>query len=610
MKFPKVFNLKSAAHNRVPFDLSSRTVTTGEFYQFTPVKMIECVPGDKFNIDMTVFTRTAALKVPSFDRAVIQSRAFFVPSRLCYPYFNEFITGEKIAIGSSSYTPTLPLISSGVLTEWFAAGHLGGHALSTTAPIDIENPDSIPVHDFSITNPDTVPVSRAYRNLTYWGRQALKIFQGLGYRWNWQTRFEAQDDQAMDVTVTFSALPLLAFLRIYLDWFVPSQLQAAHPIAQYLNSLKTGSTAGEMTQAQIENLFSSLAPAYDEDYFTAAWLYPNEVGGDTNRIVPSTLRDYGANIGGAVQSDSVGTYVDSMSTSLLRTNYGTLERVSQYALNLLEGMANYVTRNNYAGSRAVEQILARFGVRVPDTRLQRCEFIGADDTDVQFAEVTAMADSGDYKVGQFAGKGVALGSDGNWTIECKEYGYIVIVSTIVPKISYVQGFDRHVIHRNRFDFYTPEFDCVGPQAIAAGELYCQSNDSEADPFDDLVAGNGHPTDVFGYCPRFAEYKTSKDSLLGDFNIPHLNAGLDSFYFSRLLKPNGAFPLKAQGPFLFADGRQYNRIFNVKDQDTDHFYMWYKFDIKAMRPMRSISDSIPLDGDGEKIAQQPNGVHLS
>ena len=391
---------------------------------------------------------------------------------------------------------------------------------------------------------------------------------------------------------------------------IASQLQAAHPIAQYLNSLKTGSTAGEMTQAQIENLFSSLAPAYDEDYFTAAWLYPNEVGGDTNRIVPSTLRDYGANIGGAVQSDSVGTYVDSMSTSLLRTNYGTLERVSQYALNLLEGMANYVTRNNYAGSRAVEQILARFGVRVPDTRLQRCEFIGADDTDVQFAEVTAMADSGDYKVGQFAGKGVALGSDGNWTIECKEYGYIVIVSTIVPKISYVQGFDRHVIHRNRFDFYTPEFDCVGPQAIAAGELYCQSNDSEADPFDDLVAGNGHPTDVFGYCPRFAEYKTSKDSLLGDFNIPHLNAGLDSFYFSRLLKPNGAFPLKAQGPFLFADGRQYNRIFNVKDQDTDHFYMWYKFDIKAMRPMRSISDSIPLDGDGEKIAQQPNGVHLS
>lgn len=606
MKFPKTLKLKTAAHDRVLFDLSGRTITTGEFYQFAPVKMIECVPGDKIDINMTVFSRTAPLSVPSFDRAVVQSRAFFVPARLCFPMFNEFITGEKVRIGESTVVPILPFIDSDVLTLWFATGTVAGKKLATDDATEFDK------YDFSIIPTGASGDVAKYYTLTALGRKVLKIFQGLGYRWNWRGPYDLDTDQFL---IQFSALPLFAFFKVYLDWFVPSQLQAAHPIAGVLNRWRIEAVTGPISAYELSQLFESMSPAYDEDYFTAAWLYPNEVGGDTSRISPDPLIDYGANSGQTTMSDSARIQADRNNTYMNRSSAATpsLSRLSQYGLNLLEGLANYVIRNNYAGSRAVEQILARFGVRVPDTRLNRSEFIGADNTDIQFAEVTSTADSGDYKVGEFAGKGTAYGDNGHFSVECKEYGYVVVVSTIVPKISYVQGFDRCTLHRDRFQFFTPEFDNVGPAAIASGELYADMmHPTSTHGWVDLQFGNGKPTDIFGYCPRYTEYKVGRDLLLGDFNIPHLNddGALNAYHFSRMFYPSIDTPAQAQGKFLFADGEQYNRIFNVTDEIADHFYMWYNFDIKAYRPMRSIADSIPLDGDGEKVAQQPNGVHMS
>ena len=601
MKFPKTLKLKTAAHNRVPFDLSGRTITTGEFYQFAPVKMIECVPGDKIDINMTVFTRTAPLSVPSFDRAVVQSRAFYVPSRLCFPMFNEFITGEKVRIGDSTVVPTLPFIDSDVLTLWFATGTVAGKQLATDDATEFDK------YDFSIIPTGVSGDVAKYYYLTPLGRKILKIFQGLGYRWNWRGPYDLDADQFL---IQFSALPLFAFFKVYLDWFVPSQLQAAHPIAGILNKWRIQAVTGPISAYELSQLFESMSPAYDEDYFTAAWLYPNEVGGDVNRINPSGPNEYYAN-GSSDAPQNLD--IRNTGTALVAQSGGAIRHISQYGLNILQGLANYVTRNNFAGSRAVEQLLARFGVRVPDSRLQRSEFIGADNTDITFSEVTSTADSGDYKVGEFAGKGTAYGDNGHFSVECKEHGYVVVVSTIVPKISYVQGFDRCTLHRERLEFFTPEFDNVGPAAIASGELYADMmHPTTSHGWVDLQFGNGKPTDIFGYCPRYTEYKVGRNLLLGDFNIPHLNddGALNAYHFSRMFYPSITTPAQAQGKFLFADGEQYNRIFNVTDELADHFYMWYNFDIKAYRPMRSISDSIPLDGDGEKVAQQPNGVHMS
>lgn len=602
--FPKLLKLRSGAHDRTPFNLSSRTITTGEFFQFAPVKCIECVPGDKFKINMSVFARTAPLAVPPFDRAVIQSRAFFIPHRLSHPYFNEFITGEKVSVGANAFTPGIPVIGSQLLVEFFATKSISVGGTNYKLSTAVQSTDE---WDFEY-QPSSG--STQYRVLSEYGRSILKIFEGLGYKWNWVSPSQSAWS---DLNVEFSALPLMAFMRVFLDWFVPSQLQAAHPIHQIFNSWKAAPTTFYFDPDLLKSLFESVCVAYDEDYFTSAWLYPNEVGGDSNRIVPPTIFDFGSPSGNAALTDSNKSVVDRNNTYLTRdsTSSNAIARISQYGLNLLEGLANYVTRNNFAGSRAVEQILARFGIRVPDTRFNRSEFLGKDDTDIQFQEVTSMADSGNYDVGQFAGKGVAYNKNGLFEYECKEYGYILIVSTIVPKISYVQGFDRHVIHKDRFDFFTPEFDCVGPQAISSGELYCDTRDKQDCSFQDVQANNGAPNAVFGYCPRYTEYKINHDLLCGDFNVPHLNDGgaLNAFHFARFFYPSQDTPSQAQGPFLFAHGRQYNRIFNVQG-NADHFYMWYNFEISAWRPMRSISDSIPLEGDGERVDLQPNGVHMS
>ena len=61
--------------------------------------------------------------------------------------------------------------------------------------------------------------------------------------------------------------------------------------------------------------------------------------------------------------------------------------------------------------------------------------------------------------------------NGSFTFESDEYGYIIMVSSIVPKTSYYQGQDRSTMHQTRLDFWTPEFDSMGVQALSNREIF-------------------------------------------------------------------------------------------------------------------------------------------
>lgn len=159
------------------------------------------------------------------------------------------------------------------------------------------------------------------------------------------------------------------------------------------------------------------------------------------------------------------------------------------------------------GSRYTEFLKGNFGVTPDDYKLQRPQFLGGIVTPVQVQQVLQNAGV-DSEAGQLtayaAGRAFASAGDRVFRMRFKEHGYIMAILSVMPKAYYYQGIPRHFLRRDRFDYYLPQTAHLGEQPIENHELYFDPTDQTKNEA------------VFGYIPRWAEYKTSTNGIHGDF----------------------------------------------------------------------------------------------
>ena len=148
----------------------------------------------------------------------------------------------------------------------------------------------------------------------------------------------------------------------------------------------------------------------------------------------------------------------------------------------------------------MEQLMARFGVKPQDARLQWPEFLGAGKTKIQFSEVLQTAEGTD-PVGEMRGHGISVVGSNRYRYKVKEHGYLHVFMIMRPKTQYQQGLARMWTRESRFDYLLPEFTAIGDQAVLNKELYVQA---------------AAPDDVFGYTPIYEEYRTIPSRVAGDF----------------------------------------------------------------------------------------------
>lgn len=587
--FDKI-NLPLAKQKKSKFNLRNHVIATGEMGQLFPIRQIECVPGDEFNIDVEMFSRTAPLVVPTFGSVKFTTRAFFVPNRLSFPFWNEFITGKNVVIDNEPIEPQVPYITNTEIVGFFRTFENG---------LMIPVSSSSAPHDVSIYSAAGAVIGQA--NFTNKGRYWLKVFNSLGYKFNFVVTDSNVDG---DFNPHYSLLPLLAFLRVYMDYYLPSQYLENSLITQYFNQLRLVVGTHSLYIGTLWKVLDSIQLTYDNDYFTSAWRYPLALL--SNAVAGNIRAD---ELGGNYHVDSqvvAGSY-----TRGAQFNNTTLQNGSiNWAVTMAQKLANYIIRNNYAGSRAVEQILARFGVKVPDMEIQRCVHFGTSVSNLQIMDVTNTAESEDFKLGSYGAKAIGFDKGRKMHIECKEHGFIILLCSIMPETSQgFQGFDRNLLHLNKFDFYTPEFDKSIMQPIYSGELISNLKGSsyspDAEDLQDFVDNNAKPKSIFGFVPYGTEYKVAHDNVIGDFNIPSLSQGLDCYHLFREIYPDTQ--IIAQNPnLIYFNPTQYNRIFNVTNENQDHFYLIYRIKVVATRPMLSISESIPFNDDD---IEHRNSVHM-
>lgn len=578
--FSKKISLPIAVKQRNLFNLSKDHYTTNDFFRVKPIYLHETVPGEEITINLQSFSRTVALAKPFYGKVDFVNRAFWVPCRSIMNEFNEFI--EDTATAYQSSIPHVPTIANNVLVNMFTNQ-------SWKNPLTIEN-------DIQTQGANDFSTSTHHYQFTLYGKLVYDILRNLGYHIN----FSITDN------TTLSALPIIAFAKMYKDWLMNSNYL---PIADFQTKFD-GETV--LSATQIYNLLTPcLFAMYEKDYFTTAWpspVSPGALQGVSSVNIPDASNDLASsnNRGSLVRSKPqadgyypstpsiIGGSPDGISSGTTPSN------LTQYALDTLKKLTDYVKRHQLVGARALDRFAASFGIELPDAKLDRTTYLGSSIMTMDVGEVMCTADNAetDTAVGDYAGRSAGYGK-GSFHFKSDEFGYIIIVSIVRPHTGYFQGRSRLLQHINRLDFFTPEFDKLGVQPIRQDEFF-------ADYFDITSAGTYNPSQAFGFTGRYAEYKTSLDDVSGDFVLESRNEGLDCFHLMRTF-PDGQ--QKISQSFTYGvDGEQFDRVFINQESDTDHFITVYHFDIKASLPMSKLFEDYDFDG-GRLINKEIGGTSL-
>lgn len=552
---------------RVPlnrFDLSFDRIGTFKMGKLYPIICKEMLPGDRFRVRTDSLVRTMPLSSPAFGRLRMYIHYFFVPNRLVWDNWEDFITGGES--GEDTHVP--PYI------QW--SDLVGG--------------------DFQARSK-----SDATGNWTYTPEDGLVAAFGLPAQpYAGGNVVEAGVANGISTTTPVSALPFRGYRLIWNEYYRDQNVDDELPIATDKDGRYLIDGIGDA--AFKESIFGDLlSRRWLKDYFTSALPTPQrgpdvqlpivgeggtiQADGPLKLLIqnkgtgsPTTASSVFApdlNVGldnttGIGISSSVNDqfpvekdHTDLMYASGLTTAGGSVVAATINDLRRAIALQRFYEISARAGSRYIETIMGHFHVRSSDARLQRPEYLGGGVTNIDIGEVlqTSSTDEASPQ-GNMAGRGFGIGRSNQCTYRAEEHGYLFGIMSIIPEPYYYQGIDKEWTRQSRVDYYWPSFAHLGEQEIDKSELSVGTSDGETDTYGKL----------FGYAPRYAEYKFSKNIITG-----LLRGSLANWTFARKISdPN----LNA----AFLEVPQVNNPFAVQDEETDKFIIWFFNDIRALRPM--------------------------
>lgn len=503
------------------FDLSHERKMSLQMGNLVPIMVQEIVPGDKFRVQSEVFLRMAPMLAPIMHRVNVTTHYFFVPNRLVWNEWEDFITGGRDGLAA----PVAPYMTADTLAN------NGG----TTAG-------------------------------------SLADYMGL-------PTMAFQVDPHVPIQV--SALPFRAYQLIYDEYYRDQNLTA--PVTEAVSFRASGEVFGTPAnvvttmrkRAWEKDYFTSALPwsqrggevnvplsgTADVTYLPHSKLF-NE---DGTAVVPGTLTSSNVNTPGETTFYSA----NQTSKELRVENIDSVDLDSATGVSINElrrsvRLQEWLEKNARGGARYTESNLVHFGVRSSDARLQRPEYLGGGRNPMVISEVLSTfqdAVGEGEPQGNMAGHGVSMGRTNGFSRFFEEHGYVIGLISITPRTAYQQGIPKHFMRFDKLDYYWPSFANIGEQEIAMKELYYTG------------ATGTTPEVTFGYTPRYAEYKYGCSSVHGEFRTTQ-----SFWHMARIFQNQPALNTN----FVEADPTQ--RIFAVEDGNVHKIYAQIFNRVDALRPM--------------------------
>lgn len=468
---PSIFtSVKPNKPSYAKHNLSNINTLTMDFGQLIPIYTKRVYPGDHFRMNTNVFVEFMPMVFPVRAEIDVFIHHFFVPYRLIWNEFEDFITGGPD--GTSAPTPPYFTINKVGTTTNLKHGSLYDYLNFPTFTSNPNTDNEMRVSSLKL---------RAYQ----------LIFNEYYRDENLSEPIPINLNSGLDNYLQLQKLGSIRYRAWRKDYFTSAlpfaQRGGAVQIATQDTLVKLKSKIGYLSIVDANG-----APVREED------LHTNHDGQ-------------------LVDIDDSPVYLDPGRTLGIDGGLFTVNDLRNYAR-----VQQWLEMNARGGSRYIEQILMHFGVIGDDARLQRPEYLGGGKLPVMVQTIKqTSATVGNSYLGDHGGNAIAVGGDNFFSKYFKEHGLIMSIASVLPRSQYFQGIEREDIFTNKFDWYYPTFAHLGEQEIYNAELYYDPNEN-ADV--NLSA--------FGYAPRYSELRYKPNEVHGQMRGSLLNYHLARVFANR------------------------------------------------------------------------------
>lgn len=521
-------NLQNHPH-RSGFDIGRKNAFTAKVGELLPVYWDISMPGDKYKFNVEYFTRTQPVETSAYTRLREYFDFYAVPLRLLWKSAPSVLTQmqdinqiqalsltQNLSLGT--YLPSLHLYYLSSFVQRLNGGS--------------NNPDSASSlkNLFGFNRSDL-----SYKLLSYLGYgNFLNFNPSSGSRW-FSTSLKNNDDSS-SYTQQYvqnnyvNIFPLLAYQKIYQDFFRWSQWENANPSSYNVDYF-----------SGVSPLLISSVPASSDDYWKSDTMFdlkycnwnkdmlmgvlPNSQFGDVAVIDFSNDGDSNVVLGSGTSYSQLGnstpitnplaqvslyafqSSVDKPvpANSSLHVDLSSLRsQFTVLALRQAEALQRWKEISQSGDSDYREQIRKHFGVNLPQALSNMCTYIGGISRNLDISEVVNnnLAAEGDTAV--IAGKGVGAGN-GSFTYTTDEHCVVMCIYHAVPLLDYtITGQDGQLLVTDAESLPISEFDNIGMEVLPMTQIF---NSSLATAFNLFNAG---------YNPRYFNWKTKLDVINGAF----------------------------------------------------------------------------------------------
>ena len=522
-------NLQNHPH-RSGFDIGRKNAFTAKVGELLPVYWDISMPGDKYKFNVEYFTRTQPVETSAYTRLREYFDFYAVPLRLLWKSAPSVLTqmqdinqvqalsfSQNLTLGS--YLPSVTLEQFSLILSRLNGGTYNPGTLSYLRNL------------FGFNRADL-----SFKLLSYLGYgNLIKTSPSSDSRW-WSTTLKnvagSSYTQAYIQNNTVNLFPLLAYQKIYQDFFRWSQWENSNPSSYNVDYF-----------SGVSSLLIPSLPDASSDYWKSDTMFdlkycnwnkdmlmgvlPNSQFGDVavinlelpggdlkagfktidGKFIPAVSNaplttdnsSTGLSTPGVVSGSTVAIKSPLISDlSALQSQFSVL------ALRQAEALQRWKEISQSGDSDYREQIRKHFGVNLPQALSNLCTYIGGISRNLDISEVVNNNLAGEGDTAVIAGKGVGAGN-GSFTYTTNEHCVVMCIYHAVPLLDYtITGQDGQLLVTDAESLPIPEFDNIGMEVLPMTQIFNSPKASIVNLFN------------AGYNPRYFNWKTKLDVINGAF----------------------------------------------------------------------------------------------